>query len=208
VGLEKECVVKFRGRSSTGRARLEEKLLDFNGTFRLKIPFVAMMSVSAGQGILRIEFSEGTAEFHLEAQAEKWKQQILHPRSLIDKLGVKPSHKVSVLGLNDPSFVELLRGRTSRVSVGRVGRDLDLVFVLMKDRGDLARLAAMGRSINDSGGVWVLWPKGRKAFREGNIRAAGSAAGLVDVKVVSFSETLSGLKMVKPLAKRGSGGGR
>jgi hypothetical protein len=202
VGLEKECLARFRGRSSSGRARLEEKLLDFKGTFRLKIPFVDMRSISAGKGILRIEFSDGTAEFQLDAQAEKWAQQILHPKGLIDKLGVKPSHKVSVLGLKDPSFLELLRGRASRVSVGRTGRDLDLVFVLMKDRTDLARLAGMGRSINDGGGVWVLWPKGQKAFREDDIRAAGPAAGLVDVKVVSFSETLSGLKMVKPLANR------
>jgi hypothetical protein len=34
------------------------------------------------------------------------------------------------------------------------------------------------------------------------VRAAGPAAGLVDVKVVSFSDSLSGLKMVIPVAQR------
>jgi hypothetical protein len=34
------------------------------------------------------------------------------------------------------------------------------------------------------------------------VRAAGPGAGLVDVKVVSFSETLSALKMVIPVAQR------
>src|SRR5260221_7752450 len=33
------------------------------------------------------------------------------------------------------------------------------------------------------------WPKGQKAFREDHVRAAGPAAGLVDVKVVSFTST-------------------
>ena len=50
--------------------------------------------------------------------------------------------------------------------------------------------------------VWVVWPKGQKAFREDDARTAGPAAGLVDVKVASFSETLSALKMVIPVKDR------
>jgi hypothetical protein len=50
--------------------------------------------------------------------------------------------------------------------------------------------------------VWVVWPKGRKELREDDVRAAGGPAGLVDVKVMAFSDTLSGLKMVVPLARR------
>ena len=48
----------------------------------------------------------------------------------------------------------------------------------------------------------MIWPKGRKEFREDDVRAAGPDAGLVDVKVVAFSETLSGLKMMIPVAQR------
>ena len=48
----------------------------------------------------------------------------------------------------------------------------------------------------------MIWPKGQKAFREDDVRAAGPGARLVDVKVVSVSERLSGLKMMVPVALR------
>jgi hypothetical protein len=47
-----------------------------------------------------------------------------------------------------------------------------------------------------------LWPKGRKELREDDVRAAAKAQGLVDVKVMSFSATLSALKLVIPVALR------
>ena len=72
----------------------------------------------------------------------------------------------------------------------------------MASKDDLPRLEALRRSIKPEGAVWVIWPKGRKEFREDDVRAYGPRAELVDVKVMAFSDTLSGLKMVVPLAKR------
>ena len=46
--------------------------------------------------------------------------------------------------------------------------------------------------------IWAVWPKGRKKLREDDVRGYALAQGLVDVKVVSFSETLSGLKLMIP----------
>ena len=57
-------------------------------------------------------------------------------------------------------------------------------------------------AIKPNGAIWVVWPKGRKELREDDVRAFGPGVGLVDVKVVSVSEILSGLKMVIPLAQR------
>ncbi|HEY2980381.1 MAG TPA: hypothetical protein VGJ22_04300 [Anaerolineales bacterium] len=48
----------------------------------------------------------------------------------------------------------------------------------------------------------AVWTKGRKEFREDDIRAFALAHDLVDVKVMAFSETLSGLKLGIPVAKR------
>ena len=81
-------------------------------------------------------------------------------------------------------------------------RAADLVLVRMERVQDLARLRALRAAVEPDGAVWVLWPKGVKAFREDDVRAAGPSAGLVDVKVVSFSEELSGLKLVVPVAQR------
>jgi hypothetical protein len=50
--------------------------------------------------------------------------------------------------------------------------------------------------------VWAIYPKGRRELSEDTVRAAGRRAGLVDVKVVRFSETLGALKLVIPRARR------
>ena len=122
-------------------------------------------------------------------------------RPLLDKLGVKPGQKVSVLGLDDPSFLSHLQDRSVDVSL-RVRKRSDLIFFYVDDRRGLARLIEVRRSLQSKGALWVLWPKGRKEFREDDIRAFGPEAGLVDVKVVAFSATLSALKMVIPVTLR------
>ena len=122
-------------------------------------------------------------------------------RPLLDKLGLKPRQKVSIIGLDDRFFVQQLRDRSIDVS-SRARKDSDLVFFYLDDRRDLPRLSGLRESLKPAGAIWVLWPKGRKEFREDDIRAFGPEAGLVDVKVVAFSETLSALKMVIPVALR------
>ena len=66
----------------------------------------------------------------------------------------------------------------------------------------LGRLATLQRRIRRNGAIWVVWPKGQPHIKEDMIRAAAIAHGLVDVKVIAFSEALSGLKLVIPLARR------
>ena len=46
------------------------------------------------------------------------------------------------------------------------------------------------------GAIWVIWKKGDPALREDDVRAAALKTSLVDVKVVAFSPTHSGLKLV------------
>ena len=122
-------------------------------------------------------------------------------RPLLDKLGVKPGLKVSIVGLDDSSFIRQLQDRLSDVSE-RARKDSDLIFVYLEERGDLPRLRTLRGHLKPAGAIWVLWPKGRREFREDDIRAFGPEAGLVDVKVVAFSATLSALKMVIPVALR------
>ena len=130
--------------------------------------------------------------------------RIRYPRPLMDKLGVKPGMIVSVVGLDEPWLVEELQVRGAQVSAGRVRKRSALVFAGMTKPADLARLPALRQTIEPDGAVWVIWPKGQKTFREDDVRAAGPGAQLVDVKVVSVSDKLSGLKMVVPVALRGA----
>ena len=63
-------------------------------------------------------------------------------------------------------------------------------------------LAEFEGKITRDGAIWTVWAKGRRELREDDIRRAATAAGLVDVKVVKFSETHSALKLVIPKDRR------
>jgi hypothetical protein len=202
MGLEADCSARIGGRSVLGKARLEDKDLIFRGAERLTIPLTAVTSATAKAGRLLVRYSGGSASFELGKAAEKWALKLRYPKSRIDKLGVKPGLRVAVVGVDEAEFLKELRGRTADVSLAKPKAGSDLVFVAMSDRKDLARLAALRKAIKPEGAIWVVWPKGRKEFREDDVRAAGPGAGLVDVKVVAFSETLSGLKMMIPVALR------
>ena len=124
------------------------------------------------------------------------------PKPLIDRLGVKPGHRVAVLGVEDPTFLAALAERTAHVFVGRRRTELDLLFAGIDDRARLARLGSHKDFILPAGAVWVVWPKGSPEINENDVRDAALEVGLVDVKVVSFSATHSALKLVYRLADR------
>ena len=152
--------------------------------------------------MLSVGWPGGNAKFALGPEAEKWLLRIRYPRGLLDKLGVKPGQRIAVLGIEDESFWEPLRARTADIAEGRPKEGSDLVFVKMQSTAELPQLVSLRASIKPNGAIWVVWPKGRKDFREDHVRAYGPRVGLVDVKVVSFSETLSALKLVIPVKLR------
>ena len=201
MGLEATCDVTFGRRASSGKARLEEKELVFSGEFRLKIP-LAQARAEAKKGALLVRWPEGTAIFGLGRDAEKWALKIRYPRGLLDKLGIKPGARVAVIGVEDADFDRQLAARTEDVSRGRTRKDTDVAVVGMSRTSDLAKLAKLREAIKKDGAIWVVWPKGRKEFREDDVRGFGPSVGLVDVKVAAFSETLSALKMVIPVKLR------
>lgn len=123
-------------------------------------------------------------------------------RSRVEKLGVKPDMRVALIGVEDPSIRGELAAVPARVSEGPPRGDAGMVLLRVDGRAELARLAALRARIAPAGCVWVLWPKGQAHIKEDMVRAAALAHGLVDVKVMAFSETLSGLKLVIPVAQR------
>jgi len=190
--------------SSAGKARLEETDLVFRGEgdLRFKVAIKDLERVDARGGALYLEWAEGKAVLDLGDQAARWAEKIRNPPSLLDKLGVKPGQRVSVVGIEDRRFLDDLAARVDDLTRGRAKAGSDLVLVAMSDRSELPRLAKLREAIKANGAIWVVWPKGRKEFREDDVRDFGKAAGLVDVKVARFSETLSALKMMIPRAQR------
>ncbi len=126
----------------------------------------------------------------------------VYTRSRTEKLGVKPSSRVALIGLQDAPFVKELKDAGARVAKRAGAGPYDMVIVRLSASSDLPSLIDAKKRIVPNGMIWAVWPKGRKEFREDDIRHFGPQAGLVDVKVMSFSDELSGLKLVIPLALR------
>ena len=60
----------------------------------------------------------------------------------------------------------------------------------------------MQKFLKRDGAIWVIRPKGHADISERDVMKAGKTAGLVDVKVVRFSETHTAEKFVIPVARR------
>jgi len=202
MGQEAACRVSAGTRSGEGIAHLEPGELRFTGTFALRIPFDTITAYEAKRGKLHVTHKGGTAVFDLGSHAETWALKIRYPRGRLDKLGVKPDSVLSVLGVFDPTFRDELESRGVKTSFGRTRKESTLIVYGVDAMPHLDKLTALRDSITQDGAIWVVWPKGQKSLREDDVRRAAKAQGLVDVKVMSFSDTLSGLKLVIPVAQR------
>src|SRR3990172_216097 len=163
MGREAVCRVSVGDRSWDGKALLETDSLVFRShahtkrraDFRLSIPFSAISSVEARNGALRVVHGRGSAVFELGAEAEKWAQRIANPKGLLDKLGVKPGMRASVIGIEDAAFLAELRSRTKDISIGAAEPASDLIFVAADTPDDMSRLSESRTRIKPQGAVWV-----------------------------------------------------
>jgi len=203
MGAEATCTARFKGKTASGKARLETEVLQFRGgDLRLSIPFRQMSKIAARGGTLSVTFADGTATFDLGTVAPRWAEKIQHPPSRLQKIGVRPDWRVSAIGVGDAAFLHELGNAVAHLSIGRFVKQCDAIFFGVTKEADLARLDRLKTSLKPNGALWVIRPKGRPEISEGAVMAAGRAAGLVDVKVVGFSPTHTAEKFVIPLAQR------
>jgi hypothetical protein len=202
MGNEATCKVRFGKQESNGKALLETNEILFRGDFRLKIPFSTVKSAKAVDGELRLQTAEGLAAFQLGAAAAKWCEKILHPKSRIEKLGVKPGAKISLLGQFDAEFLNEVHALTKSVSKGRVASDSEHILFAAESKDEFSALSRITKSMRGSVTLWIVYPKGQKHITENDVLAAGRMSGLKDVKVVGFSVTHTALKFVIPLDRR------
>jgi hypothetical protein len=202
MGNEVKCTVRYGKRASGGKALLETNELIFRGEFQLKIAIRGMESVKAANGELRIAFPGGNAVFVLGPLAGKWAHKILHPKTVMEKLGVKAEAAVALVGTFDEDFHEGLRGQTRKISDGTIAADAEWVFLAAETRKDLERIGKIVKAMKGAMALWIVYPKGQKKITERDVLAAGRQAGLKDVKVVGFSATRTALKFVIPVSER------
>jgi hypothetical protein len=201
MGQQTRCNVRYQGATSTGTAQLETDDLRFRGEFRLRLPLAELCSVEASDGELRVGWAAGEAVFELGPLAECWAGKIRNPRTLLDKLGVKPGQRVAVLGVSDAAFWEQLRALDIDLT-GTLTPNLDHILLQADERADLESFPTLRPYLAPAGGVWVVVPKGVRTITELDVLHAGRAAGLTDVKVARFSATHTAHRFVIPLAQR------
>lgn len=202
MGNEVKCKARFGEEVSEGKALLETSELLFRGGFRLKIPFASIKSAKAVDGELRLQTADGLAVFELGAAAEKWRDKILHPKSRIEKLGIKPGARVALLGKFDADFGDELKLLAGLVTRDKVAADAEAIFFAAESQKELSQVAKIAKSVKGAAELWIVYPKGQKNITENEVIAAGRKTGLKDVKVVGFSATHTALKFVIPLDKR------
>jgi hypothetical protein len=202
MGNEAKCIVRLGKRHSEGKALLETSEILFRGDFRLKIPFSSIKSARAVDGELRVQTPEGLTLFELGAAAAKWCEKILHPKSRMEKLGVKPGAKVSLLGDFEEGFLQELSEQTNAATKNKLAADSEWIFLAADSKKELARVSKLTKPLKGAAALWIVYPKGRKDITENDVLAAGRKAGLKDVKVVGFSATHTALKFVIPVERR------
>jgi hypothetical protein len=205
LGNEANCVARFGKQKARGKALLETSELIFrseDGALRLKFAFADIQSAAAADGELRVEVPEGAAIFELGANAAKWCEKILHPKTRLEKLGIKPNAAVSLIGNLDADFLSELRVRTKTVSNGKVTTDTEWIFFATDSSKDLSQVSKLAKILKGAAALWIVYPKGQKQITENDVIAAGRKSGLKDVKVVGFSSTHTALKFVIPVERR------
>jgi hypothetical protein len=207
MGSEVKCRVRFGKQESDGKALLETSEIIFRGDFRLKIPFATIQSVKVVDGGLQLRTSEGVATFELgDSTAQKWRQTILHPKTRIEKLGIKPGTRVSLIGFenDDEEFVKELQGAQAVLTPTNQPptKDCDCIFLRIDSKKQLAQVAKIAKEMRGVVALWIIYPKGQQYITEGDVLSAGRKAGLADIKVVGFSPTHTALRFVIPVNKR------
>ena len=124
------------------------------------------------------------------------------------KLGIKPGHKLLLLGAPEGFEDGTLGGLPEDVSVGRTARGpADVIVSFHTERADLARrMPALRGAMRPDAGLWIAWPKRASKvptdLTEDVVRELALANVLVDNKVAALDEKWSGLRLVIRLRDR------
>jgi hypothetical protein len=124
---------------------------------------------------------------------------------LVQKLGIKPSHRVALLNAPtnfEKSLDDLPLGVAISHALPRSAKSpANVIVCFVTTRAEFEkRLPAAAAKLAQDGGLWIAWPK--KASKvptdmtEQTIRDVALPTGLVDNKVCAIDDTWSGLRLV------------
>lgn len=204
MGKEAVCVARHEGGRVEGKALLEsDEVLFRSPTLRLRISRKDLTRVEVEEGWLVLGHPGGEVAFDLRAQAAKWAEELRNPRTRLDKIGVKAGQRAWLKGVTDAALPAELAAKGVEVVSSRARpKEVDVAFLQVDDPGKLGEVVKAADALAKAGALWVVTPRGVEGLKDVDVMAVARAAGLVDVKVVRFSETHTALKFVLPKEKR------
>jgi hypothetical protein len=122
-------------------------------------------------------------------------------KPLVEKLGFKPPLTLVAIGA-PPEYASWLGKVPAGVRiVSKAEKDVEAAHVFVTRREGLQReLKTLRKQLQQSGFVWVSWPKKSSKvptdITEDTIREVALPLGFVDIKVCAVSDVWSGLKLV------------
>lgn len=194
MGKDAQVRARFADGEDAGRLQFEGPKLLFRGTSRRVFEGEALKGVRAEAGDLVL--ADGSRFALGEKAAASWADAILNPKGRLDKLGVKAGMRVAVLNVAD----DALAGELAQRDAAPVGdlADLDILFYAADSAVELDRIPDLIPALADKGALWIVSRKGKAAaLKDVEVMAAAKAHGLVDSKVVGFSETLTALRFTR-----------
>ena len=194
MGKAAKVLARLPDGPDEGRLQYEPGKLLFRGARRRVFEGEMLRGVRAEGGDLVL--ADGSRFALGEKAAASWVDAILNPKGRLDKLGVKAGTRVAVLGVADDAFVGDLADRGVEPVTDLAG--LDLLFYAADSAAELARIGDLLPALADKGALWVVSRKGKAAgVKDVEVMAAAKAVGLVDNKVVGFSDTLTALRFTR-----------
>jgi len=200
MGAEREVTLKMGGEIVLGCAQLEGAEIFVSPqpkSKRIRIPLEGATVLAKGND-LHVKSAGKTYVLTLgEKHAATWANAIKNPKTILQKLGVDKVRTLRIVG--DPkdassTFSEDL-AKLPDLQVKKTGDTWEACLLFIKKSADLTKIATLTKPLATKNTfLWIVYPKGKPDPREADVRAAGLAAGIVDVKVASFSETHTALK--------------
>ncbi len=128
-------------------------------------------------------------------------------KDVVDKLGVKPGFLVRVAGKGNAALLAKVRAKTGK-AFSRADAGNAIVLYFPASLAEITpTLTQLKRAIAPNGGIWVITfkkNKGAPYVPDKDLIPAGLAAGLVDNKICSVSETMSAMRFVIRKVERNS----
>lgn len=136
--------------------------------------------------------------FHLGRLAAEWKQLIEARPSRLDELGVRPTSRVALIGVDDDELVTEIAARVPGFAPAETGDELDVLFVGVEHRADLARLGQFAARVRRQLGViWAIFPTAERGVSAAEITAAARPAGLVPTRTLEFGGERTALGLMR-----------